>query len=91
MNRFIGLDGHPSSCTVAVLSEKGKTIRTDEVRQRLPGRAGRRRCETYGQFDPPGGPGQESTRRGGGHQRLTVFPRARFQSPWSTATLTITT
>ncbi len=31
MNRFIGLDGHSSSCTFAVLSEKGKTIRTDVV------------------------------------------------------------
>jgi len=31
MNRFIGLDGHSSSCTFAVLSEKGKTLRTDVV------------------------------------------------------------
>jgi hypothetical protein len=31
MNRFIGLDGHSSSCTFAVLDEKGKTIRTEVV------------------------------------------------------------
>jgi len=31
MNRLIGLDGHSSSCTFAVLSAKGKTLRTDVV------------------------------------------------------------
>ncbi len=31
MIRFIGLDGHSSSCTFTVHSEESKTIRTDVV------------------------------------------------------------
>jgi hypothetical protein len=41
MNRFIGLERHSSSCTFAVLSEKGKTIRTDVVETNGPKDLGR--------------------------------------------------